>query len=61
MEGTDIDDWAIYIQVTINHKAPHQKVWLVERHHASIRNALQRCDAQAINESFCVSFQIVLG
>ena len=42
MRGKDVDDWAMYNQITLKYKAPHQKAWLVERHNALIRSALQR-------------------
>ena len=61
MRGKDVDDWAMYNQVTLKYKAPHQKAWLVERHNALIRAALQRAEAQVIKESRCISFTTVLG
>ena len=61
MRGKDVDDWAMYNQVTLKYKAPHQKAWLVERHNALIRSALQRAETQVTKESLCVSFNVVLG
>ena len=61
MRGKDVDDWAMYNQITLKYKAPHQKAWLVERHNALIRAALQRAEAQVIKESLCISFTTVLG
>ena len=61
MRGKDVDDWAMYNQITLKYKAPHQKAWLVERHNALIRAALQRAECQVIKESLCISFSTVLG
>ena len=61
MRGRAVDAWAIYNQITLKYKAPHQKAWLVERHDALIRSAVQRAESQVIKESFCISFTIVLG
>ena len=46
MRGKDVDDWAIENQTTLKFKAPHQKAWLVERHDALIRTALQGAETQ---------------
>ena len=61
MRGKDVDDWAMYRHTALKFKAPHQKAWLVERHNALIRSALQRVEAQVLKESLCVSFVILLG
>lgn len=58
MRAKEVDDWAMYNQVTLKHKALHQTVWLVERHNALIRSALQSAESQAIKESSCASFII---
>ena len=55
MKGKDVDDWAMYSQTTMRYKAPHQKAWLVERHNALIRNALQKAESQVIKESLCIT------
>ena len=55
MRGKEVDDWAMYNQIAMKYKAPpHQKAWLVERHNALIRNALQKAETQVISESLCV-------
>ena len=61
MKGKEVDDWAMYNQITMTYKSPRQKAWLVERHNALIRSALHRAETQVIKESLCVSFGIVLG
>ena len=61
MRGKEIDDYATYSRVTMRYKAPRQKSWLVERHNALIRSALQRAEAQVIKESLRISFATVLG
>ena len=61
MRGNEVDDWAMYSQITMQHTAPHQKAWMVERHNALIRSALQRADAQVTKESLHISFNTVLG
>ena len=48
MKGKEVDDWAMYNQVTMKYKSPRQKAWLVERHNALIRSALHRSEAQVI-------------
>lgn len=61
MRAKDVDDWAMYNHVALKRKAPHQKAWLVERHNALIRSALQRAESQAIKESLRASFVTLLG
>ena len=61
MRGKAVGDWAMCDQFAIKDKAPHQTGWLVEGHNALIRSALQRAEAQAINETFCISSNIALG
>lgn len=61
MRAKEVDNWALYNQVTFKHKAPHQKLWLVARHNALIRSALQRVESQVIKESLVVSSVTVLG
>lgn len=60
MRGKEFDDWAMYSQIAMTHKAPHQTAWLVERHDAAIRSA-SRAEAQVIKESLCISSNIVFG
>ena len=61
MRGKEGDDWAMCSQVTMEYETPHQKAWLVERHNALIRSAVQRAEAQVIKKSLCISFTTVLG
>ena len=61
MRATDVGGWAMYNQVALKWKAPHQNAWLVERHNALIRSALQRAEFQALKESLCASFVTVFG
>ena len=61
MRAKQAGDWAMYSQVAFKYKALCQKAWLVERHTALIRSALQRAESQAIKESLVVSLVIVLG
>lgn len=37
VKGKEVDDWAMYNQITIKYNSPMQKAWLVERHNALIR------------------------
>ena len=34
MRSKGAGDWAMYNQITLKHKAPHEKAWLVERNNA---------------------------
>ena len=61
MRSNEADDWAMYSQAALKHKAFHQKAWLVERHNAFIRSALQGAETHAIKESLRVSLVTVLG
>lgn len=61
MRGNEVDGLAMCSQVSMNHKAPHQQAWQVERHNASIRSALQRAEGQVIKEALRISFTTVLG
>lgn len=58
MRDMAVDDWAMYSQIGVKHKAPHQKARPVERHNAFIRSASQRAESQATKESSCISFTI---
>ena len=60
MRGEHVDDVTMYNQIALKHKAPHQKAWLVERHDALIRSALQRAESQVIKERLCISPTIVV-
>ena len=55
------DGLAICSHVTLKHKAPHRKAWLVERHNAPIRLALQKAEWQVIKKSLCISLITVFG
>lgn len=61
MGGKEVDDWAMYNQISMKHEAPHQKASLVERHNVLIRPALQRAEAQCVKGSLCVSVGAVFG
>ena len=61
MRAKEVDDRAMYNQVTLKFKVPHQKLWLVSRHDALIRSALQRAESQCIKESLCINVAIALG
>ena len=50
MRGKEADAWAMCSQLALKYKAPHRKAWLVERHNAVIRSALQTAESQVINE-----------
>ena len=43
-------DWAMRRQLAFKLNVSHQKSWLVERHNALIRSALQRAEVQASND-----------
>ena len=60
VKGKEVDDWAMWSQMAMNHKAPRQKA-RSERHNAFIRGALQRAESHVIKESLCVSSTSVLG
>ena len=61
MRPNDLDDLQMCNQVALKLKAPHQKAWLVERHKAFIRSALQRAESQVLKEALCISLATVLG
>ena len=61
MQCMEVDDFAMYHQIAVKHNVLLQKAWLDERRNAPIRSTLQGAEAQVINESFCSSFNIVLG
>ena len=61
MMGKEVDDWAVYSQIAMMYNVPHQQAWLVERHDALIRAALQRVESQVIKQSVCAGFTPVLG
>ena len=56
MRSTQVDDWAMFNQVKLKYKAPHQKAWLFGGHNALIRTTLQRAKTHVIKEPLCASF-----
>lgn len=61
VRSEEVDDCAVCSQVVVNHTAPHQKSWWVERRNAPIRSALRRAGSQVIKEALCISCATVLG
>ena len=61
VRAKEVDDLALFNQVPLEYKAPHQKTWLVERHNPLIRSALQRTESQVFKEILVASSVTVSG
>lgn len=61
MRCKEVDDLAMCSQMVLKQKALHQTAWLVERHNAFVRSALQRAESHAIKESLRISANTVQG